>query len=270
MRKITSLVICIFMLAALALPAMAAEESGMTFKLTADKTELVAGDTVTIMVEVDKGVACSNFGVIVKYDKTKFEFVEVDNIVGDVEYTGGMKQGILADPSGKVDENIFAASNNGDPYPGVGGWNVEAVEGSQPEQTTSVPYGKVGFVVLKSIVAEGTVDVTTEITGIASVDGGTKTSTVAPVTIEFVENKGLLGDVNGDECVDSFDAALILIYDLDPTTDFEGQYGEKFILANANVSGAIEDGEEGIIDSFDAALILMKDLDPDYVFPAEY
>ena len=219
MRKITSLVICIFMLAALALPAMAAEESGMTFKLTADKTELVAGDTVTIMVEVDKGVACSNFGVIVQYDKTKFEFVEMDNIVGGVEYTGGMKQGILADPSGKVDENIFAASNNGDPYPGVGGWNVEAVEGSQPEQTTSVPYGKVGFVVLKSIVAEGTVDVTTEITGIASVDGGTKTATVAPVTISFVERKGLWGDANGDEKVNAKDAMLVRQYYVGIITD---------------------------------------------------
>ena len=95
MRKITSLVICIFMLAALALPAMAAEESGMTFKLTADKTELVAGDTVTITVEVDKGVACSNFGVIVKYDKTKFEFVEVDNIAGGGTAGSGLPSSAL-------------------------------------------------------------------------------------------------------------------------------------------------------------------------------
>ena len=215
MRKITSLVICICMLAALALPAMAAEESGMTFKLTADKTELVAGDTVTIMVEVDKGVACSNFGVIVKYDKTKFEFVEVDNIAGSEEYTGGMKQGILADPSGDVNTNVFAQAG----YPGVGGWNVDPVEGSQPEQSTSVPSGKVGFVVLKSIVAEGTVDVTTEITGIASVDGGTKTATVAPVTISFVERKGLWGDANGDEKVNAKDAMLVRQYYVGIITD---------------------------------------------------
>ena len=246
MRKITSLVICIFMLAALALPAMAAEESGMTFKLTADKTELVAGDTVTIMVEVDKGVACSNFGVIVKYDKTKFEFVEVDNIVGDVEYTGGMKKGILADPSGKVDENIFAASNNGDPYPGVGGWNVEAVEGSQPEQTTSVPSGKVGFVVLKSIVAEGTVDVTTEITGIASVDGGTKTATVAPVTLTFVENKGLWGDADGNGSVNVGDSLLIQKYQMGDIDED----GLNLSVCDVDGNGAYNVGDSLLIQKY--------------------
>ena len=246
MRKITSLVICIFMLAALALPTMAAEESGMTFKLTADKTELVAGDTVTIMVEVDKGVACSNFGVIVKYDKTKFEFVEVDNIVGGVEYTGGMKQGILADPSGKVDENIFAASNNGDPYPGVGGWNVEAVEGSQPEQTTSVPYGKVGFVVLKSIVAEGTVDVTTEITGIASVDGGTKTATVAPVTISFVERKGLWGDADGNGSVNVGDSLLIQKYQMGDIDED----GLNLSVCDVDGNGAYNVGDSLLIQKY--------------------
>ena len=47
MRKITSLVICILMLVALAVPASAAEVP--TFKLTADKTELTTGETVTII-----------------------------------------------------------------------------------------------------------------------------------------------------------------------------------------------------------------------------
>lgn len=253
MRKITSLVICIFMLAALALPTMAAEESGMTFKLTVDKTELVAGDTVTIMVEVDKGVACSNFGVIVKYDKKKFEFVEVDNIAGGVEYTGGMKQGILADPSGDVNTNVFAQAG----YPGVGGWNVDPVEGSQPEQSTSVPSGKVGFVVLKSIVAEGTVDVTTEITGIASVDGGTKTATVAPVTIEFVENKGIWGDADGNEKVNAKDAKLVLQYSMGRIKD-----------ADLNLAVCDVDGNEKF-NAKDAKLILQKSMGRIDLFPVE-
>ena len=253
MRKITSLVICIFMLAALALPAMAAEESGMTFKLTADKTELVAGDTVTITVEVDKGVACSNFGVIVQYDKTKFEFVEVDNIAGGVEYTGGMKQGILADPSGDVNTNVFAQAG----YPGVGGWNVDPVEGSQPEQSTSVPSGKVGFVVLKSIVAEGTVDVTTEITGIASVDGGTMTATVAPVTLTFVENKGIWGDADGNGKVNTNDAKLALRYS-----------AKKIGADKLNVTVCDVDGN-GKVNTNDAKLILRYAAKKITAFPVE-
>lgn len=238
MRKITSLVLCILMLATLAVPAMAADVP--TFVLTADMDEVVTGDIVTITVSVAEGntASCSNFGVIVKYDKSKFEFVSVD---GD-DNQGGMQMSILANPTGTIDTNIFAGSNNGDPYPGVGAWNTKPSEGTNPGQTAMVPSGKVGYVKLKCIVAEGTVG-TADITGIASVDGG-NTSTVTPVTVNFVESKGIWGDADDNGVVDTNDASYILEYCVSLKT------ADQLNLAVSDVDG------NNAVDTNDASLIL--------------
>ena len=59
---------------------------------------------------------------------------------------------------------------------------------------------------------------------------------------------GVLGDVSGDGILDSFDATLILQYDV-------GMISEETIqLHLADVSG------DGIVDSFDATLILQFDV----------
>lgn len=68
------------------------------------------------------------------------------------------------------------------------------------------------------------------------------------VTVDI--NKWLLGDVNHDGVVDSYDAALMLQYDvllIDENT-------EGFYLTEGDTSG------DGVVDSYDAALVLQYDV----------
>ena len=68
------------------------------------------------------------------------------------------------------------------------------------------------------------------------------------VTVDI--NKWLLGDVNHDGVVDSWDAALMLQYDvllIDENT-------EGFYLTEGDTSG------DGVVDSYDAALVLQYDV----------
>ena len=67
---------------------------------------------------------------------------------------------------------------------------------------------------------------------------------------------GILGDVSGDGILDSFDATLILQYDVGMIS------GETIQLHLADVSG------DGILDSFDATLILQYDVGMIPGFPA--
>ena len=251
MRKITSLFLCILMLAALAVPA-AAETAAPAFVLTADKTEVLPGDTVTITVSVAEGntAECSNFGVIVKYDKNVFQFVEVDSDANK----GGMQRSILADPSGDINTNIFAASNNGDPYPGVGAWNTNPVEGTDPSQTATVPSGKVGKVVLKSM-ENVAVDTTSAITGIASVDGGKATAEVTPVEVKFVD--GLWGDADGNKRVNSNDVTVVMEYCV------KKRDADEFNLALSDVDG------NGRVNSNDVTLIMEYCVHKISQFPVE-
>ena len=69
--------------------------------------------------------------------------------------------------------------------------------------------------------------------------------------------KGILGDVSGDGILDSFDATLILQYDVGMIS------GDGLQLSLADVSG------DGIIDSFDATLILQYDVGMIPGFPGE-
>lgn len=261
MRKITSLVLCILMLATLAVPAMAADVP--TFVLTADMDEVVTGDIVTITVSVAEGnkATCSNFGVIVKYDTEKFELVKengvgkLDNCYDDNNKVAGMNMGILADPTGTVDTNIFAVAG----FPGVGAWNTKPTEGTNPGQSAVAPSGKVGWVQLKCIAdttANGVVDTTSSITGIASVDGG-KTSTVTPVTVTFVESKGLLGDADGNGFVNVGDSLLIQKYQMGDITEND---------LNLSVSDVDGNGFYNVGDSLLIQKYQMGDIDK---FPVE-
>lgn len=261
MRKITSLVLCILMLATLAVPAMAADVP--TFVLTADMDEVVTGDIVTITVSVAEGnkATCSNFGVIVKYDTEKFELVKengvgkLDNCYDDNNKVAGMNMGILADPTGTVDTNIFAVAG----FPGVGAWNTKPTEGTNPGQSAVAPSGKVGWVQLKCIAdttANGVVDTTSSITGIASVDGG-KTSTVTPVTVKFVESKGIWGDADGDKEITTNDAMMVLQYAVGART------ADALNLDVCNVDGV------DAPDTNDAMLILQYAVGAITVFPVE-
>jgi len=67
----------------------------------------------------------------------------------------------------------------------------------------------------------------------------------------------LWGDVNGDGFVDSFDASLIMKYDVLLITDSD------LNLSAADVSG------DGFVDSYDASLILKFDVLLIDKFPAE-
>jgi len=72
-----------------------------------------------------------------------------------------------------------------------------------------------------------------------------------------VSGKPLWGDVNGDGMVGSYDATLILQYDV-------GMIGEAgLVLANMDVSG------DGMIGSYDATLILQYDVGMITAFPVE-
>ena len=75
------------------------------------------------------------------------------------------------------------------------------------------------------------------------------------LNIVFLRN-GLLGDANSDGIVDSYDAALILQFDVGAIT------ADQIDLTVCDVNG------DGIVDSYDATLILQFDVGMITKFPA--
>lgn len=73
MRKIFSMLICIFLLGMLAMPVSAA--TGAVFSQTANKTKVFKGEEVTVTVTVDITEPATSFGLTPIFDTSKFELV---------------------------------------------------------------------------------------------------------------------------------------------------------------------------------------------------
>lgn len=203
MRKLTSLMICVLMLAALVLPAGAETPEVTTFKLTADKTEVSPGDQVTVTVEVDQGVACTSFGVLVQYDKALFKVVDVTCEKNPGGFSGGWAQKDDAWPD-------FVGVDG--KWPGIVAMNYEDGEAA-PQLSAKVPQGLVGKVVLEAY-DNATVGETDSIKAVAktSVNGATAASPEVSVGLTIVERTGLWGDADGNGRVNVGDSLLIQKY----------------------------------------------------------
>ena len=74
MKKIVALLICALLIAALAIPAFAADDAG--FVITADKTTVAPGETITLTVEIVGGEG-SIVAFLPKFDSNVFELAGV-------------------------------------------------------------------------------------------------------------------------------------------------------------------------------------------------
>lgn len=74
MKKITAILVCLLLVASLAVTAFAADE--VKYTLTADKTSASRGDIVTYTIATNGIDNCKGVAMIIDYDKTVFEYVE--------------------------------------------------------------------------------------------------------------------------------------------------------------------------------------------------
>lgn len=73
MKKLFSITVCILLLVALAVPAMAAGTT--SFSMAASNSVLRRGDTVTFTVTVSGGEPATSYGLMLSYDSNVFELV---------------------------------------------------------------------------------------------------------------------------------------------------------------------------------------------------
>ncbi len=74
MKKWIGLILCLALVVVFALPAEAEGET--KFTITADKTELQRGDTVTFTVTISASQPCTSFGLVLSYNEAVYEIVE--------------------------------------------------------------------------------------------------------------------------------------------------------------------------------------------------
>ncbi len=73
MKKWITAILCVMLLLALAVPALA--DGNTQFTITADKTQAMPGDTITFTVSVSGSNACTSYGLNLDYDKTAFDWI---------------------------------------------------------------------------------------------------------------------------------------------------------------------------------------------------
>lgn len=74
MKKLTVLLICAFLIGAMALPAAAADVTRMT--ITSGAVSAAPGDEITFEVEISGDTACTALGLMLEYDSEVFELVD--------------------------------------------------------------------------------------------------------------------------------------------------------------------------------------------------
>lgn len=215
MRKLVSLMLCVLMIGALAIPVSAA--GTCTFIITPSAAEVNAGEEVTLTVTVEQGAACTEFGVVVKYDTSLFELISCKS------QGAGFPIPIDGEAAGATPA-----------YPGVGGWAASKTSAEEP--VPMVPAGTVGTVVLKAK-SKVSLDATTLSGEAKAVNAGTEVA--ATVKIAEVQKEEILwGDANGDGRVNTRDSMKIAQYYLDRTISIN--------LAASDVNG---DGRYNTRDS---------------------
>lgn len=232
MKKLGAILICILLIAALTVPALAAETT--TFTVTPSKTRAAIGEQITFTVSVSGTSECNALGYIPVFDTNCFKLVE----------------------GGEVLMNANTNFDNAEDY--IEGNTVlvsdyDLTTGGSAVCFTNalVPSGNVGTFVLEVISEEGTTSsVTVEAVAYYSDENGTTELTTALVPASMTLNSAAgagAGDVDGDGWTDSLDAMLILQYDAALIDD-----GDLDVAAG-DVNG------DGWTDSLDAMLILQLD-----------
>lgn len=74
MKKLTAIFVCLVLVMALAIPALAAGTTVMT--ITTEVTSAKPGDEIEFKVEMSGGDECTSFGMLLEYDSKVFEVVE--------------------------------------------------------------------------------------------------------------------------------------------------------------------------------------------------
>ena len=234
MRKLVCLLLSVLLLTALVIPASA--EGEPMFTVTAPSSSVKAGHTVTLTVTATENAPeCCAFAVLLDFSTDVFEVQSV-NVEG---MAGGFSTGV---------------SETG-PKPSVGGLNAQPDGSALPAK----PTGKVGTVVLKAkkdaALGEAAVTCTANLIPETPVDGTVNNVTITVTDPNVVDV--LLGDADGNGCVDFDDAILIAQYDIDLVD------ADQIGLSACDVDG------NGYVDFDDAILIAQYDIDLIDKFPAE-
>lgn len=74
MKKLTAILLCLLLTAALAIPAMAAGSTVMT--ISTDATSAKPGDEIEFKISMSGSEKCTSFGLLLEYDSKVFEVVE--------------------------------------------------------------------------------------------------------------------------------------------------------------------------------------------------
>ena len=87
MKKITSVILAIALIFALAVTAMAAEIADCT--VSADSVSATAGGTVTVPIRISGNRGFTNFGIALDYDREQLELLSIRTAEGETPYLCG-------------------------------------------------------------------------------------------------------------------------------------------------------------------------------------
>ena len=87
MKKITSVILAVALIFALAVTAMAAEIADCT--VSADSVSATAGGTVTVPIRISGNRGFTNFGIALDYDRAQLELLSIQTAAGETPYLCG-------------------------------------------------------------------------------------------------------------------------------------------------------------------------------------
>ena len=104
MKKITSVILAIALIFALAVTAMAAEIADCT--VSADSVSATAGGTVTVPIRISGNRGFTNFGIALDYDREQLELLSIQTAEGETPYLCGTTVAVNTQWTG-ADEKTF-------------------------------------------------------------------------------------------------------------------------------------------------------------------
>ncbi len=241
-KRLVAVLLTVLMLAVVVpFSAASAEGNSFTVTVTADKTQVSCGNTITFIVlvnniNVEGGLL--SVDVPFRFDSKVFELVGKTAVYPD-EWAAPKDFSYVTDKNGLLwlrslnDEGVF--NFNGCDTDNAIGFRVllRAKQNATIGNTTVTINGDGVFEVISGTAADGNC---TEVGG-----------TGAPLTVNVAPFDKLMGDVNGDEYVDNLDAATVLKYD----AGIVDLNAEKVEIGDMN--------GDGTLDNLDATMILKID-----------
>lgn len=104
MKRITSVILAIALIFALAVTAMAAEIADCT--VSADSVSATAGGTVTVPIRISGNRGFTNFGIALDYDREQLELLSIQTAEGETPYLCGTTVAVNTQWTG-TDEKTF-------------------------------------------------------------------------------------------------------------------------------------------------------------------